>query len=175
MLCGSWGAGLGAGHGRGQLWVSLRHREVPVRLERGLRRSPVLPGSRRRAVQFLLLCADRRLRPVRPARGPRPADPRCSGCIPELPGSAGGRLQRCLEGGLVRAPSRAPRGSRQVGRAGARGDPDREGGRGRDLGPGRGSPSPPGLRAGRDPRPGTCFRGASGTLFAGLTRGGRDG
>ena len=135
----------------------------------------LMRGSWRRALQFLLLCADRRLRPVRPARGLRPADSRCSGCIPELPGSAGGRLQRCLEGGLVRAPSRAPRGSRQVGRAGARGDPGREGGRGRGLGPGRGSPSPRGLRAGRDPRPGTCFRGASGTLFAGLTRGGGDG
>lgn len=37
---------------------------------------------------------------------------------------------------------------------------------------GRGSPSPRGLRARRDPSPGTCFRGASGTLFAGLTWGG---
>lgn len=40
---------------------------------------------------------------------------------------------------------------------------------------GRGSPSPRGLRARRDPRRGTCFRGASGALFAGLTRGGGDG
>ena len=84
------GGGAGDGAGRGQLWVSLRHREVPIRPERGLRQSPVLRGSWRRALQFLLLSADRRLRPVRPARGLRPADPRCSGCIPELPGSAGG-------------------------------------------------------------------------------------
>lgn len=164
----------GAGHGRGPLWVSLRHREVPIRPERALQRSQsceVLAGAGSAfscSVRTVVSC------PFSP-RSPRPADPRCSGCIAELPRSADGRLQRCLEGGLVGAPSRAPRGSRQVRRAGARGDPGREGGLGRGLGLGRGSRSPRGLRARRDPRPGTCFRGASGTLFAGLTRGGGDG
>ncbi|XDA88728.1 hypothetical protein R6Z07M_018369 [Ovis aries] len=62
-------------------------------------KSPYDPSAR---------CSDRR------AASPRPADPRCSGCIAELPRSADSRLQRCLEGGLVGAPSRAPRGSRQI-------------------------------------------------------------